>query len=112
MFDGPVCVLIGGGTFSSAVDLADAIKTYRLATVIGEETGGRPSSFGEVYDFRTPIAGFLVGVSSAEFVRANGDTTDRRGVMPDIAVHRSAEDVRVGRDPAIERARSCPSREP
>jgi hypothetical protein len=111
-FDGPVCVLIGAGTFSSAVDLADGIKTYRLATLIGEETGGRPNSFGEIYYFRTPATGFLVTVSSAAFVRANGDTTDHHGVLPDIEVRRSAADVRVGRDPVIERARDCPSRAP
>jgi hypothetical protein len=111
-FDGPVCVLIGPGTFSSAVDLADAIKTYQVATLIGEETGGRPNSFGEIYYFRTPVTGFLVTVSSAAFVRANGDTTDRRGVLPDIEVRRSSEDIRVGRDAAIERARDCPRRAP
>jgi C-terminal processing protease CtpA/Prc len=111
-FDGPVCVLIGAGSFSSTVDLVDAIKTYNLATLIGEETGGRPNTFGEVYYFRTRATGFLVGVSSASFVRANGDTTDHRGVLPDIEVHRSAEDVRAGRDPVIDRARDCPSRMP
>ena len=106
-FNGTVCVLIGAGTFSSAVDLADAIKTYRLATLVGEETGGRPNTFGEVYYFRTPATGFLVGVSSAAFIRANGDTTDHRGVLPDFEVRRTAEDVRVGRDPVIDRARNC-----
>jgi Peptidase family S41 len=111
-FGGPVCVLIGAGTFSSAVDLVDGIKTYRLATLIGEETGGRPNSFGEIYYFRTLATGFLVTVSSAAFVRANGDTTDHRGVLTDIEVRRSSEDVRAGRDPVIERARDCPSRAP
>lgn len=111
-FDGPVCVLIGALTFSSAVDLVDAIKTYHLATLIGEETGGRPNSFGEVYYYRTRATGFLVGISSASFVRANGDTTDHRGVMPDIEVRRTSDDVRAGRDPALERAKDCPSRMP
>lgn len=110
-FTGPVCVLIGPLTFSSAVDLADGIKTYNLATLIGEETGGRPNTFGEVYYFRTPNTGFLVGVSSAQFVRANGDTTDHRGVMPDIEVKRSADDIRAGRDPVIDRARECSTAE-
>jgi hypothetical protein len=35
-FAGAVCVLIGPRTFSSAVDFADAVKTYHLATLIGE----------------------------------------------------------------------------
>jgi len=108
-FEGPVCVLIGGLTFSSATDLADAIKTYHLATLIGEETGGRANSFGEVYYYRMPVTGFLVTISSAQFVRASGDTTDHRGVMPDIEMRRSADDIRAGRDPALDRAGSCPA---
>jgi C-terminal processing protease CtpA/Prc len=111
-FSGQVCVLIGPATFSSAADLADGIKTYNLATLIGEETGGRPNTFGEVYYFRTPNTGFLVGVSSAQFVRANGDTTDQRGVMPDIEIKRSADDIRAGRDPVIDRARECSAERP
>jgi len=108
--DGPLCVLIGAGTFSSAVDLSDAIKTYRLATLIGEETGGRANSFGEIYHFRTRATDYLVTVSSAQFVRASGDRTDHRGVVPDIEVHQSADDLRAGRDPVVERARECPPR--
>ena len=84
-FTGNVCVLIGRLTFSSAVDLADAIKTYKLATLVGEETGGRPNGFGEAYIFRLPKSQLAVSVSSARFVRASGDTSDHRGVVPDIA---------------------------
>lgn len=106
-FSGPVCVLIGSRTFSSASDLADGIATYHLATLIGEETGGRANSFGEVYPFLLPHSQFLISTSSARFVRANGDTTMRGGVMPDIVVQTSAEDRKAGRDPAMERARNC-----
>jgi C-terminal processing protease CtpA/Prc len=106
-FDGPVCVLIGPRTFSSAADLADAIKTYRLATLIGEETGGRPNHFGEVYPFRTARTGFLVFVSSARYVGASGDTTNHDGVLPDIEVRRTAADIAQGRDAALDRARAC-----
>jgi hypothetical protein len=106
-FSGPVCVIIGPGTFSSAADLADAIKTYKLATLVGEETGGKPNTFGEVYWFRTQRTGFVVDVSSALFVRASGDTSDHRGVVPDIEVKRTAADMASGRDPALERAAAC-----
>jgi C-terminal processing protease CtpA/Prc len=77
--------LIGRQTFSSAVDLADAIKTYKLATLVGEETGGRPNGFGEAYVFRLPKSQLAVSVSSARFIRASGDTADHRGVVPDVA---------------------------
>ena len=105
-FSKPVCVLIGPQTFSSAVDLADGIKTYRLATLVGEETGGRPNGFGEAYIFRLPRSQLSVSVSSALFIRASGDTSDHRGVVPDIVAAPSSEDRRAGRDPAIDRCRA------
>ena len=105
-FSRPVCVLIGPQTFSSAVDLADAIKTYHLATLVGEETGGRPNGFGEAYIFRLPHSQLAVSVSSALFIRASGDTTDHRGVLPDFAAPRTAEDRGAGRDPAVDRCRA------
>jgi len=109
-FRGPVCILIGPGTFSSATDLAAAVKDFRLATLIGEETGGRATSFGEVYPFELPHSRLEAGVSSASFVRPNGDASDRRGVLPDIEVRSTAADVGAGRDPVLDRARECPAR--
>ena len=106
-FSGRVCVLIGPQTFSSAADLADAVKTYHLATLLGEETGGRPNGFGEAYIFRLPRSQLAVSVSSALFVRANGDTTDHRGVVPDVVVTPSDADRRAGRDPVLEHAKGC-----
>jgi C-terminal processing protease CtpA/Prc len=109
-FDGPVCMLIGPATFSSATDLAAAVKDFHLATLIGEETGGRANSFGEAYPFELPNSRLIASVASAYFVRASGDTTDRRGVMPDIEIRRSADDVGANRDPVLERAKACPAR--
>jgi len=105
-FAGKVYMLIGPRTFSSAADLADAVKTYHLATLIGEETGGRVNTFGEVYPFVLPHSGFVVSVSSARFVRASGDTSDHRGVMPDNVVAPSREDLLASRDVVLVRARA------
>jgi hypothetical protein len=104
-FQGKTCFLSGTGTFSSAMMLANAVADYRLATLIGEETGGIPTAYGEVYPFDLPNTRLGVGVSSAFFVRANGDTSDRRGIMPDIEVRQTDEDARSGKDTVLERAR-------
>ena len=106
-FSGRMCVLIGPQTFSSATDFADAIKTYHLGTLIGEETGGRPNGFGEAYIFRLPRSQLAVSVSSALFVRASGDTTDHRGVVPDVVVAPTDADRRAGKDPVMGRAKDC-----
>jgi len=44
-------------------------------------------------------------VSSAFFVRANGNREDHRGIVPDIEVRRTVEDIRRGSDPVLERAK-------
>ena len=40
-FHGPVALLIGPGTFSSAMMTADVAKTYKMALVVGRPTGGQ-----------------------------------------------------------------------
>jgi hypothetical protein len=105
-FSGWVCMLIGPRTFSSATDLADAVKTYHLATLVGEETGGRPNTFGEVYPFVLPRSGFVMSVSSAYYLRASGEESDHRGVMPEVVAAPTREDVRASRDVALERAKA------
>lgn len=104
-YRGKTCFLIGPVTFSSGMMLANAVADYRLATLIGEETGGVPTEYGEVYSFDLPNTRISIGVSSAFFIRANGDTTSRRGVLPDIEVRQTEEDLRSGKDAVLERAR-------
>jgi hypothetical protein len=109
-FAGPVCVLTGPHTYSAAVDFADAVKTYGLATIVGEETGGQPNQFGNDFPFLLPRSRLSVDIATARSVRANGDTADFRAVTPDIVVRPTASDIRIGADPAFERAKSCPER--
>ena len=99
----PLCVLIGPGTFSSAMLLANSVKQGRLGFLIGEPTGEPPNSFGEVYAFRLPMSGLQGQVSSSEFVLDRDPTARSHGVLPDIDVSRSAADVAAGRDPALDR---------
>ncbi len=104
-FDGPVCLLIGRSTFSSALMLANAVADYDLATLIGEETAESPNAFGEVYSFDLPHTRLSVGVSTARFIRANGDAEDRGGVQPDIAAAATLDDEQRGIDVVLERAK-------
>lgn len=50
-FDGPTALLIGEHTFSSAMLLADATRTYDLMLTIGQPTGGVPNALGEIGPF-------------------------------------------------------------
>lgn len=84
-FKGDVYVLIGPKTFSSAVMLAAAMKDHNLGTLIGEETGGLATSYGDVYSFTLPNTNLKAGVSHKRFVRPSGQD-DGRGVLPDHEV--------------------------
>ena len=107
-FTGRVCVLTGPDTFSAAVLFADAVKTYHLATIIGEETGGHPNLFaGLSYNFRLPRSGFQISIPMQREIRANGNASDHNGVIPDIEVPTTAADIRAGLDPVLQRARDC-----
>ena len=105
-FSGPVCVLTGPLTFSAAAVFADTVKTYRLATIVGVESGGRPM-FGDGQDYKLPRSGLQASIAAGRIVRANGNASDPSGVVPDIVVKTTAADIREGRDPVLERARNC-----
>jgi hypothetical protein len=109
-FEGPVCVLTGPVTFSAASEFAEAVKTFGLATIVGEDTGGQPNSFGNPFPFVLPQSGLSVSIATARSVRANGNLADFSPVTPDIIVRTTAADIRRGFDPVLERAKSCPSR--
>ncbi|HEX2867409.1 MAG TPA: S41 family peptidase [Ignavibacteriales bacterium] len=106
LFTGKVCFLIGSSTFSSAMALANAVGDYKLATLIGEETGGIPNEYGEIYYFNLPKTGLQVLMPSALFVRANGDSGDRRGILPDIEVKQKPEDTSNMKDTVLEAAKN------
>ena len=84
--DVPVAALIGPGTFSSAASLAAALQAHDLATLVGQETGGQASRFGEGHPFRLPHTGLRALVSSARLIGPDGDARRRGGVSPDLPV--------------------------
>jgi hypothetical protein len=89
-FSGKTCFLIGSGTFSSANFLADAIKTYKLSTLIGSATGELTNDFGELIDFTLPNSGNYVYVSSTYDIGADGDASVYEPVSPHIQTKRDA----------------------
>jgi C-terminal processing protease CtpA/Prc len=82
VFQGDTYFLIGRNTFSSAVMLASTVKDYNVGYLIGEETGGLPTDYGDIYSFKLPNTNLDAGVSYKYFVRPNGLNTGR-GVLPD-----------------------------
>ena len=100
-FKGRVYILIDEGSFSSATSFASAIKDYRLGILIGTETGGLPTSYGDCYLFDLPVTCLGVEVSHKRFVRPSG-RDDGRGVLPDHEIKPTSEDRAKGIDTVME----------
>ena len=97
----PVFVLIGTGTFSSAID--NAIQMKRLgATLVGEPTGGTPSGYGEVKTLTLPNSKLQVRFTSKFFSVPKLLDTD--SLRPDILAPRTFRDTLAGRDAGLEAA--------
>ncbi|MEM7155425.1 MAG: S41 family peptidase [Myxococcota bacterium] len=103
-FDGPVAFLIGPGTLSAAMMLADAIHEYELGLLVGEPTSSPPTYFGEIYTYAMPHSGLTATISSAAFLRASGDPRQPGPVEPHLRVDERLADTIAGRDPTLETA--------
>lgn len=103
-FRGKVYVLIDNNTFSTATDLAVMVKDNHLGTIIGEETGGVPSGYGNPIYFKLPNTGLYVSCSNQHFIRPNG-LDNRRGVIPDYEIGQTVLDLIYGTDRVLEYAK-------
>ncbi|MBI3448196.1 MAG: S41 family peptidase [Acidobacteria bacterium] len=103
-FRGPVVELTGPLTISAGETMTQALmgRTPRVIR-IGENTQG---VFSDVLG-RTLPNGWTFGLPNEVFRSPEGKTFDGPGIPPDMAVPVFAdEDLKAGRDPALERARA------
>lgn len=84
-FNGKVYVLTSACTASAATGFAATIKDFELGVVVGEETGGLPTDFGDYIVSKLPETNLELRVSYKYFVRPGG-FDDGRGVLPDVDV--------------------------
>lgn len=92
-----VFVLIGEGTFSSAILNALELKERLGAVFVGRPTGGNASHYGELGMDRLPNSGFAFTWSTKYF-----DNGIYGPLVPDIAVERNIDDYRNGIDSDLE----------
>jgi len=102
-FDGEIFCLISNRTFSTASGFAAVLKDFEIGTLIGEETGGIPTTFGDVAIITLPNSSIAAGASMKFFIRPGGDPSYvMEGVQPDIEVPVTGLDILKGRDPVLE----------
>jgi len=99
---GRISCLIGPRTYSSGMLNAYQLRQEADALLIGEPTGGKPNSYGEVRSFRLPHSGFKVFYSTKYFRLLKGE--DPAAVLPDVEVALEAQEFFAGEDPVLEAA--------
>jgi carboxyl-terminal processing protease len=99
-FTGPLAVLIGPTSASAAEITAAALQDQHRARVIGRPSAGSTLT---ALDFPLPDGG-KAQIAIGDLVRPRGQRIEGIGVVPDVGVMPSIEDVRAGRDPALDRA--------
>jgi len=88
-WDGPLAVLVNGSSASASEIFAGAIQDYGRGIIIGEQTFGK-GTVQRVLDLNQQVRsendGFgALKLTINKFYRITGESTQRKGVVPDIA---------------------------
>jgi len=81
-FDGNVYILTNRKTFSAAMDFTMLIMDNGLGTVVGEESGNLPDSYGDILLFNTPCSQLRFSVSYKRWFRLD-ETKSGQPLIPD-----------------------------
>jgi carboxyl-terminal processing protease len=98
--DGPMILLVDGGTASASEIVAGALRDRDQAVLVGEKTFGK-GSVQSVYDLSD---GSSVHITSAKWLTPDQYMIDGQGIVPDFEVITTDEDRSQGRDAQLERA--------
>ncbi|MCR8557521.1 hypothetical protein KXD93_07705 [Mucilaginibacter sp. BJC16-A38] len=85
-FKGKVFIIVGNGTFSSAMMMATWIKDNHLAIIAGETPMiGHPNGFGELYNTKLPNTKINLLFGVKQWIRPSGDLKNNL-LLPDLKV--------------------------
>ncbi len=85
-FNGKIYIIVGDGTFSSAMMFATIIKDNHIAALIGQTPqSGRPNHFGELYNAELPNTKLKYRFGVKEWIRPAGKISDNY-LRPDVEI--------------------------
>ena len=89
LYDGPLAVMVNRQSASASEIFAGAIQDYKRGLIVGEPTFGKgtvqnvlPLSAYSRNQYKDQLG--QIKITIAQFFRVNGDSTQHRGVIPDI----------------------------
>jgi len=106
-FAGKVVVLTDGFSFSTCADVAAVLHHHKWATFIGEETGGGydGNTSGSTTSITLPNSQIQVRIPMWMYTTANiGHEFHGRGVIPDLPVQNTIDDLIQDNDPVLQKA--------
>lgn len=101
-FSGKIFFITGPFTFSSAMAVADVVKTYKLGTIIGTATGENTRDFGEAFAIELPHSKIKIQSTTSLSDGANCHKAKNGPVLPDIVVRNKLQDEVLEKDKVLE----------
>lgn len=83
-FTGDIYILINGAVGSAASNYADIVKRTRIATLIGQNTGGSASAYYGPVMVRLPESGMIFMLEADLLINPDGSYNEITGTKPDI----------------------------
>ena len=104
-FRGRVAVLVDGSNHSATFRFVQLVQRHRLGTLVGSPTGGnqRGLNGGAFFFLRLPGSGIALDVPLIGSFARQPNTPDA-GLLPDVVVANSVDDIAQGRDAVLARA--------
>lgn len=99
IYKGPLVVLVDRYSASASEILSGAIQDYKRGLIVGEPTYGKGTVQNLLHLNRFVNTKEDLGqlkVTIAQFFRINGDSTQHRGVIPDVIWHTAEADLDSG----------------
>lgn len=96
----PTVVLVNEGSASASEIVAGALQDHGAAKVVGKTSFGK----GSVQDYTEFPDGSAVKITIAEWLTPKLRSINKQGIVPDVDVDRTAEDVHANRDPQLDKA--------
>ena len=91
IYNGPLVVLVDRLSASASEILAGALQDYQRALIVGSQTYGK----GTVQDM-TALSSGQVKLTISKYYRISGDSTQNRGVVPDVALPSLWDSSKIG----------------
>jgi hypothetical protein len=98
---GRLYVLIDGGCFSQTGQVCSMLEAHHVATFIGEETGGGFSCNDNSTVLTLPNSGLDFRLATFAFETSAHGLARGRGILPDIEIKTTIDDLITGRDPVL-----------